>query len=201
MSRPSSQRRFSPSRNLLAMAICMATVAPALAEEADQPKDQAQSNGAVMELGATEVSSTGLGSTTEGTTSYTTGAMATATKLPLSLRETPQAVTVITRQRMDDQAMTSINDVVKYSPGLFLSQSSGPGRQTYSARGFDIDNLMYDGIPSNYQGWTVGAQPNLAMFDRVEVVRGATGLVTGSGNPRQRSTWSASARWPNRKSP
>ncbi|MFG0631515.1 TonB-dependent siderophore receptor [Pseudomonas sp. xss_2] len=183
MSRPSSQRRFSPSRNLLAMAICMATVAPALAEEADQPKDQAQSNGAVMELGATEVSSTGLGSTTEGTTSYTTGAMATATKLPLSLRETPQAVTVITRQRMDDQAMTSINDVVKYSPGLFLSQSSGPGRQTYSARGFDIDNLMYDGIPSNYQGWTVGAQPNLAMFDRVEVVRGATGLVTGSGNP------------------
>jgi outer membrane receptor for ferric coprogen and ferric-rhodotorulic acid len=29
----------------------------------------------------------------------------------------------------------------------------------------------------------VGAQPNLAMFDRVEVVRGATGLVTGAGTP------------------
>jgi outer membrane receptor for ferric coprogen and ferric-rhodotorulic acid len=42
---------------------------------------------------------------------------------------------------------------------------------------------MYDGIPSGYTGSTVGAQPNLAMFDRVEVVRGATGLVTGAGNP------------------
>jgi outer membrane receptor for ferric coprogen and ferric-rhodotorulic acid len=42
---------------------------------------------------------------------------------------------------------------------------------------------MYDGIPSGYNGVSVGAQPNLAMFDRVEVVRGATGLVTGAGNP------------------
>jgi outer membrane receptor for ferric coprogen and ferric-rhodotorulic acid len=136
-----------------------------------------------LELGATEITSTQLGSTTEGTSSYTTGAMSTATKLPLTMRETPQAVTVITRQRMDDQAMTSINDVVNATPGLFLDYSGGPGRQSYSARGFDIDNLMYDGIPSGYQGAVVGAQPNLAMFDRVEVVRGATGLVTGAGNP------------------
>lgn len=42
---------------------------------------------------------------------------------------------------------------------------------------------MYDGIPSGYNGVSVGAQPNLAMFDRVEIVRGATGLVTGAGNP------------------
>jgi len=99
------------------------------------------------------------------------------------MRETPQATTVITRQRMDDQAMTSINDVVNATPGLFLSYANGPGRQSYKARGFDIDNLMYDGIPSGYNGVAVGAQPNLAMFDRVEVVRGATGLVTGAGNP------------------
>ncbi|MFJ4441082.1 TonB-dependent siderophore receptor [Pseudomonas sp. NPDC089422] len=155
------------------MAVYMAIATPALAEDAPT----------TLELGATEISSDALGSTTEGSGSYTTGSMSTATKLPLSMRETPQAVTVITRQRMDDQAMTSINDVVKATPGLFLDYSSGPGRQSYSARGFDIDNLMYDGIPSGYTGWVVGAQPNLAMFDRVEVVRGATGLVTGAGNP------------------
>ena len=146
MSRLIPQRRFSPSRTLLASAICMASMAHAVAEEAVKPKDGAQST--VMELGATEVSSDRLGSTTEGSRSYTTGAMATATKLPLTMRETPQAVTVITRQRMDDQAMTSINDVVKATPGLFLNFSSGPGRQTYTARGFDIDNIMYDGIPA-----------------------------------------------------
>ncbi|PJH87664.1 MULTISPECIES: TonB-dependent siderophore receptor [Pseudomonas] len=171
-------RHFTPARNLLAMAICMATLAPAFAD------DNSTTPPATLELDATEVSGSGqLGSTTEGTESYTTGAMSTATKLPLTMRETPQAVTVITRQRMDDQVMTDINDVVKATPGLFLDFSSGPGRQIYKARGFEIDNLMYDGIPSGYNGVNVGAQPNLAMFDRVEVVRGATGLVTGAGNP------------------
>ncbi|WP_431768299.1 TonB-dependent siderophore receptor [Pseudomonas koreensis] len=159
----------------------MAVLTPALADEASKAQDK--SPPATLELDATAITSTQLGSTTEGSDSYTTGTMATATKLPLTLRETPQAVTVITRQRMDDQAMTSINDVVNATPGLFLNYSSGPGRQTYTSRGFDIDNLMYDGIPSGYNGVNVGSQPNLAMFDRVEVVRGATGLVTGAGNP------------------
>ncbi|PNB47791.1 TonB-dependent siderophore receptor [Pseudomonas sp. GW456-12-10-14-LB2] len=181
MSRPISQSRFTPSRNLLSMAICMAVMTPALADETREVQDAAPP--ATLELGATAITSTQLGSTTEGSESYTTGTMATATKLPLTLRETPQAVTVITRQRMDDQAMTSINDVVNATPGLFLDYSNGPGRQAYKARGFNIDNLMYDGIPSGYDGVNVGSQPNLAMFDRVEVVRGATGLVTGAGNP------------------
>ena len=165
---------FSPT--LIAMAICLAASQAAFAAEAEQPT-------ATLELGATEISGQQLGETTEGTQSYTTGEMATATKLPLTMRETPQAVTVITRQRMDDQAMTSVNDVVKNTPGLFLSQASGPGRQTYSSRGFDIDNMMFDGLPSSYSGYSNSVQPNLAMFDRVEVIRGATGLVTGAGNP------------------
>nr|WP_085686938.1 MULTISPECIES: TonB-dependent siderophore receptor [unclassified Pseudomonas] len=181
MSRPNTQHSSKPSLNLLSMAICMAVLTPALADEASKAQDK--SPPATLELDATAITSTKLGSTTEGSESYTTGTMATATKLPLTLRETPQAVTVITRQRMDDQAMTSINDVVNATPGLFLNYSSGPGRQTYTSRGFDIDNLMYDGIPSGYNGVNVGSQPNLAMFDRVEVVRGATGLVTGAGNP------------------
>lgn len=172
---------FNPSRDLLA-AICMATLAPlTFADDSGVPEQK--TNPATLELGATEITSQSLGSLTEGSNSYTTGAMSTATKLPMTLRETPQATTVITRQRMDDQAMTSINDVVKATPGLFLDFSSGPGRQTYSARGFDIDNLMYDGIPTGYSGVNVGSQANLAMFDRVEIVRGATGLVTGAGNP------------------
>ncbi|MDY0831178.1 TonB-dependent siderophore receptor [Pseudomonas sp. SED1] len=180
-SRALPQRYFNPSRDLLAMTICMATLAPAFADDnSSAPETAAPST---LELGATEITSTQPGSVTEGSNSYTTGAMSTATKLPLTMRETPQAVTVITRQRMDDQAMTSINDVVRATPGLFLDFSSGPGRQGYTARGFNIDNLMYDGIPSGYNGVSIGAQPNLAMFDRVEVVRGATGLVTGAGNP------------------
>ena len=181
MSRLTPPRCFAAPRNHLALAICMAAVTPALAQESLDVQDGAASG--VLELGATEITNTQLGSTSEGSRSYTTGAMATATKLPMTMRETPQATTVITRQRMDDQGMTSINDAIAAAPGVFLSYASGPGRQTYYARGFEIDNLMYDGTPSGYNGAGVGVQPNLAMFDRVEIVRGATGLVTGAGNP------------------
>jgi outer-membrane receptor for ferric coprogen and ferric-rhodotorulic acid len=120
---------------------------------------------------------------TEGTKSYTTQAMSTATRLPLSIRETPQAVTVITRQRMDDQGMLNINDVVKSTPGIFLSNADGPGRPNFEARGFGVSNIMYDGSLMPWSSYIPSTQANMAMFDRVEVVRGATGLMQGAGNP------------------
>ena len=42
--------------------------------------------GAALQLGATNISANGLGSTTQGTRSYTTGSTNTATRLPMSLR-------------------------------------------------------------------------------------------------------------------
>ncbi len=146
------------------------------------------SSGAAIELGATAVSATSSSiagtSTTEHSGSYTTGSMSTATKLPLSIRETPQSVSVITRQRMDDQGMNDLNDVVKYAPGITL-RKFGTDRQQYLARGFTIDNLMYDGLPTIVSSFTLDtiSGADLALFDRVEVVRGATGLMTGSGSP------------------
>lgn len=121
---------------------------------------------------------------TEGTGSYTTHTMTTATKLGLSMRETPQAATVVTRARMDDQAMTDINDVVRSTPGLYVDSYGGVGRQSFSARGFSVDTVMEDGVPRNWDnGYIPGTQSNLAMYDRVEVVRGATGLMQGAGTP------------------
>ncbi len=109
--------------------------------------------------------------TTEGSGSYTTGAMSTAVGLPLSIRETPQSVSVITRQRMDDQGMNDLNDVVKYAPGITLRKFGGD-RQQFLARGFIVDNLMYDGLPTSLSTFTLDtiAGADLAMYDRVEVV-------------------------------
>ena len=123
-------------------------------------------------------------STTEGTNSYTTGSMNTATKLPLSIRETPQSVSVVTRQRIEDQGMNDLNDVVKYAPGVTL-RKFGQDRQQFLARGFTIDNVMYDGLPSSLGTFTQDtiSEADLAIYDRVEVVRGATGLMTGAGSP------------------
>lgn len=142
-----------------------------------------QAAGTGLELSATSITGQGLTATTENSGSYTTGAMQTATKLPLSLRETPQSVSVVTRKRMDDKAMTSISDVAKSAPGIFLNNSGGVGRPSFSARGFDIDNIMYDGFPTSFLTYLPSGEANLAMYDRVEIVRGATGLAQGAGNP------------------
>ncbi|MHC6226556.1 TonB-dependent siderophore receptor [Pseudomonas sp. X10] len=142
----------------------------------------------VIQLGASQVTAnadTLAGqATTEGTRSYTTGSMNTATKLPLSIRETPQSVSVITRQRIEDQGMNDLNDVVKNAPGVTLKKF-GSDRQQFLARGFQIDNIMYDGLPTSISTYTqdVVSSADLAIYDRVEVVRGATGLMTGAGSP------------------
>jgi outer membrane receptor for ferric coprogen and ferric-rhodotorulic acid len=140
-----------------------------------------------LDLGTINIDGqTGIAGTaiTENSRSYTTGAMATATKLPLSIRETPQSVSVMTRQRMDDQAMVDINDVVKYAPGVTLRKFGGD-RQQFLARGFAIDNIMFDGLPTSVGTFTLDTlgSADLALYDRVEVVRGATGLMSGAGSP------------------
>lgn len=141
--------------------------------------------GDALEIGATSISGrAALGATTEGSGSYTTGTTGTATRLPLSIRETPQSVTVITRQRMDDQNMNNLDDAVKSTPGLYANKSNAV-RKSYFARGFAVDNIMYDGLPTSISTFTqdVVTSADLAIYDRVEVVRGATGLAQGAGNP------------------
>lgn len=137
-----------------------------------------------VQLPAVRVTADGRGATTEGSKSYTTGSTSTATGLSLSPRETPQSVTVVTRERLDDQALSSITDVVHNTTGI-TAKALDPARFSYSARGFDITNLQIDGIPTTWEaGWSAGeTSTDTAIYDRVEIVRGATGLVTGAGSP------------------
>ena len=138
-----------------------------------------------LELGATDINSVAIGETTEGTRSYTTGPMRTATKMQMSMRETPQSVSVITRQRMDDQNIQNLDEVARTTTGLSYTKI-GTDRSTYYARGFEINDLQFDGIPSNISenySMDVMSTANMAIYDRVEVVRGANGLLQGTGNP------------------
>lgn len=122
--------------------------------------------------------------TTEGTGSYTPRATAASTGLSLSLRETPQSVTVMTRQRMEDEDMRSLVDVMSSTPGISV-QNFDSERYTFNSRGFSITNYMYDGVPTAFDvGYAAGeSSVDPIIYDRVEIVRGATGLMTGAGNP------------------
>lgn len=136
---------------------------------------------AVLEMDATQVLGQQLGEVTEHSGSYTTGSMSVGTKLASSLRETPQSVTVVSRQRMDDQNLQKLEDIATYTPGLTLRKTGGERPEFYS-RGAAIDNIMIDGLPVAYDSDTLGTS-TLAMYDHVEVVRGASGLMVGAGNP------------------
>ncbi|HEY6123588.1 MAG TPA: TonB-dependent siderophore receptor [Steroidobacteraceae bacterium] len=114
----------------------------------------------------------------------TAEATSTAAKLPLSLRETPQSVTVVTRERIEDQNLLSLQDVLDNTPGIY-TYAWDTERVIFTARGFVIDNLMYDGVPAegNFSTASIDETIDTAMFDRIEIVRGATGLMTGAGSP------------------
>ncbi len=117
----------------------------------------------------------------EGTRSYTARGAITASKLPLKLRETPQSVSVVTRQQIEDRNFVSIDEAVESATGV-TGTAANLGSITYSARGFSMGSTQIDGM-MGAGGVTGGYSPNVAMFDRVEIVRGAAGLVTGQGNP------------------
>ncbi len=120
---------------------------------------------------------------TEQTGSYTTRALSIG-KMQQSIRETPQSVTVVTRQQMDDQRMTAIEDVIVQTTGASKSQRNF-GSHTYTMRGFVIpdDNYLMDGVSSGALSPTGWVPMDSAIFDRVEVLRGAGALAVGAGDP------------------
>ena len=122
---------------------------------------------------------------TEGTQSYTAaGPSAAATGLALTLRETPQSVTVMTRQRMDDFHLETLADVLVQTPGVAVSRQSD--MTTFNVRGSSV-NLKVDGNRLLASGWgwnthILYALDDLAEIDRVEVLKGSSGLVNGDGD-------------------
>jgi len=153
---------------------------------------QRQSNGgyvlvtataqAALELGATQVTANQLGTVTEDSGSYTPGTIATATRLVLTPRQTPQSISVVTRQAMDDFSLKSIDDVMRYTPGITVATYDSE-RTAYFSRGFAIQNFQYDGIPilQDAQYSSGHTLTDTVMYDRVEILKGATGLLTGAG--------------------
>ena len=186
MSHPLAARfRFALCPLALALPAALLSLAStAHAAETATGKTATKDDGA-LQLGATNIEGVALGATTEDTHSYTTGSTSSATGLPLSIRETPQSVTVITRQQMDDRGVQSISDALRNTPGV-STQKYDSDRTEFAARGFAITNFQYDGVNQPYDG-VYGENPNnsddSASLDRIEVIKGATGLMTGSGDP------------------
>lgn len=99
-----------------------------------------------------------------------------ALKADTPLRDIPQAVTVITRQLMDDQAMQSVADAIRYVPGIVTAQGEG-NRDTAVFRGNSSTSDFYiDGIRDDVQYYR-----DFYNIERLEAVKGANAMIFGRG--------------------
>lgn len=119
---------------------------------------------------------------TEGTGAYTTRSANTATKLDLSLRETPQSISVVTRTQIEDFGLMSVNDLLSSVTGVNVERVE-TDRTYFSVRGFEVSNFQIDGIGLPFATGDQLGDLDTALYDRVEVLRGANGLMSSTGNP------------------
>lgn len=167
-----------PARVLLSLTI--GGILPALlscgtlAEQGDE-----QHEATAKSLTAVKVTASALTTAPEG--SYTIQSTTLATGLNLDLRDIPQSVSIITREIIEDQAMDNISDALRSATGISV-KATDRGRNSLSARGFEINNYQFDGVPTT--SGNVGIETaNPAIYERVEILRGASGLLSGAGDP------------------
>lgn len=115
---------------------------------------------------------------------YSVKTTTTGTKLLLVPRDIPQSVSVVSQQRMQDQQLNTIEQVLDNTIGVSASRIDSH-RTNFFARGFFISNFAYEDMPTFLDNrWNFGdTAGDTAIYDKIEVVRGAAGLMSGTGNP------------------
>ncbi len=126
---------------------------------------------------------------TEGTGSFTSGALTIGSKAPQALKDVPQSVSVLTNERLAQQNVTDFTTALKQLPGVTLVQGATSLENTFYSRGFAITSIQVDGgapLTTSFGGVAgVGYFPQIDMsiYDHVELLRGADGLFNGYGSP------------------
>ena len=122
------------------------------------------------------------GSAADMPSGYAIKHSSTATKLDLSPRETPQSLTTVTREQMDDFKLDTLNQVLSNTNGVTVEKMETE-RNMYTARGFNIINFQFDGIGMPLNSNILHGDMDTGMIDRIDVLRGASGLINSTGNP------------------
>lgn len=110
---------------------------------------------------------------------YAAKQVTVASKIPLTLRETPHSVTVMTEKRLDDQRLTETTQALTWVPGLWNYRTYMPETPFITSRGTAIDTVTIDGSLAGTGSLSLPA--DLAAYEQVEVVRGPAGLFYGNG--------------------
>ncbi len=151
------QRPLTFQRSTLALCVALAAAGAAIAEETD------------------------LGTITVYNETY----RSTATKTALEPEETPQGISVVEQDAIEEQGASSVEEALRYVPGI-ASELRGGGVKmvdTYTIRGFETNGSYYDGLPLHYVGWNLMPQIDTAAVQQIEVFKGPTSVLYGAMPP------------------
>lgn len=109
-------------------------------------------------------------------TGYKANRTVTATKTDTELLDVPQSVSVVNQDQIRDQAITSMADAVRYTPGLGFAQGEGNRDAPVFRGNSSTSDFFVDGIRDDVQYFR-----DLYNIERVEIFRGPNAMIFGRG--------------------
>ncbi|WP_276574432.1 TonB-dependent siderophore receptor [Pseudomonas tohonis] len=135
-----------------------------------------------LDLSQIDINASGQQSAFGPVSGYVATAAGTATKTDTPIIETPQSISVVTRDQITDIHAQSLRDVLGYTAGVIATEADDRLTDTFVLRGFQISGSTFrDGMRymSNIYD---GTQEPYGM-ERVEVLRGASSVLFGQAAP------------------
>lgn len=143
----------------------------------------ADARGAALPGDAIALDTIDVEGSADGSVGYVPGRSSAGTKLDTPLMQTPQSISVVTRQQMVDQNVQSVSQALRYTPGI-VSEQRGLNEDTLEylySRGFQAETYL-DGLRLPATGFNIATR-DAYLIDRVESVRGPSSVLYGQSPP------------------
>ncbi|MDF2397463.1 TonB-dependent siderophore receptor [Pseudomonas sp. 3MA1] len=162
-------------RTLLSICVLQALSSTSWAE-------QAQVKPSTLELDTADVIGTATYERADGPVQgYRATRSASATRTDTSIHETPQSISVVAKDAVEDLGATRLQDALDYAGGVGRANNfGGQGLTTFTVRGFTTGEFYRNGFPIN-RGYP--NMPDANTIERLEVLRGPATMLYGRGDP------------------
>jgi TonB-dependent siderophore receptor len=160
---------------------CLMTATVANSQDVNESFTGSEENGTTLQTIVRSVKKTSRNAAnTDGSGAYTSNAVTVAGKLATRRIDTPHSVSVMTRQQLDDQQITTVDQALARTPGVTMI-SNDSSQSQFHIRGYAAESMV-DGAPA-LGGLSGYQQLDMALYDRIEVLKGPAGVFMGQGNP------------------
>jgi len=106
---------------------------------------------------------------------------ASATRTDTAIHETPQSISVVPAQVVEDIGATRLEDALDYAGGVERGNNfGGQGLTEFLVRGFSTQEFYRNGFAVN-RGYP--NMPDANTLERIEVLRGPASMLYGRGDP------------------